>query len=174
MVETMMSFMRLTVHVDPEPVACPAMTGTVEAIFTAPVAGAGTEAQERVAALARQGLEGDRNLSPAPVARPGGLDLTLIEAEALEALRAETGIALEPSASRRNVVTRGVRLNDLVGRSFRVGVVECVGIELCEPCLSLARRTDPGVLRGLAHRGGLRADIVVGGEIAPGDEVVAI
>ncbi len=150
------------------------MTGTVEAIFTAPVAGAGTEAQERVAALAHQGLVGDRNLSPSPVERPGGLDLTLIEAEALEALRAETGIALEPSASRRNVVTRGVRLNDLVGRRFRVGVVECVGIELCEPCLASRDAPIPACCAGLVHRGGLRADIVVGGEIAPGDEVVAI
>jgi MOSC domain-containing protein YiiM len=150
------------------------MSGTVEAIFTAPVDGADTEARENVAALAHQGLVGDRNLAPAPVERPGGIDLTLIEAEALEALLAETGIAVEPFESRRNVVTRGVRLNDLVGQRFRVGAVECIGIELCEPCLGLAKRTHPGVLRGLVHRGGLRADIVIGGEIAPGDQVVAI
>jgi MOSC domain-containing protein YiiM len=150
------------------------MTGIVEAIFTAPADGTDSEPHEQVAALAHQGLVGDRYLAPAPAERSGGIDLTLIEAEALEALLAETGIAVEPFESRRNVVTRGVRLNDLVGRRFRVGTVECLGIELCEPCLGLAKRTHPGVLRGLVHRGGLRADIVVGGEIAPGDEVVAL
>jgi MOSC domain-containing protein YiiM len=150
------------------------MTGTVEAIFTAPADGADSVPREQVAALAHQGLAGDRYLAPAPIERPGGIDLTLIEAESLEALLAETGIAVEPFEARRNVVTRGVRLNDLVGQRFRVGAVECVGVELCEPCLGLAKRTHPGVLRGLVHRGGLRADIIVGGEIAPGDAVVAM
>jgi MOSC domain-containing protein YiiM len=111
---------------------------------------------------------------------PGGLagdrygdagDVTLIEAEALEGLRADTGIELSHEDSRRQVLTRGVSLNDLVGRRFRVGSVELVGAELCEPCAHLQSLTYPGVLRGLVHRGGLRADVVREGRIAVGDPV---
>jgi MOSC domain-containing protein YiiM len=98
-------------------------------------------------------------------------DLTLVEAEALEGLFEDTGIEVSPAEVRRQVLTRGIRLNDLVGRRFTVGGVECVGQELCEPCNHLQAMTKPGVLRGLVHRGGLRADIVRGGRIAVGDEV---
>ena len=129
---------------------------------------------ERVRAIAAQGLAGDRKLAAEP--RPDSerdRDLTLIAAEALEALTEETGIELSAAASRRNVLTRGVDLNSLVGRRFRVGEVECEGIELCEPCSHLAGLTEPGVLRGLVHRGGLRAAIRRGGEIAVGDPVLA-
>jgi len=98
-------------------------------------------------------------------------DLTLIEVEALEGLREDTGIELSAAASRRQVLTRGIRLNDLVGERFTVGDVECVGQELCEPCSHLQGLTQAGVLRGLVHRGGLRADIVSGGRIAVGDAV---
>jgi MOSC domain-containing protein YiiM len=101
-------------------------------------------------------------------------DLTLVEAEALEGLREDTGIELSAAEVRRQVLTRGIRLNDLVGERFRVGEVECVGQELCEPCNHLQGLTYPGVLRGLVHRGGLRADIVSGGRIAVGDEVMRI
>jgi len=99
--------------------------------------------------------------------------LTLIESEALEGRRADTGVELSAAASRRQVLTRGIRLNDLVGERFRVGDVECVGQELCEPCRHLQSLTEPEVLRGLVHRGGLRADIVSGGRIAVGDAVSA-
>jgi MOSC domain-containing protein YiiM len=98
-------------------------------------------------------------------------DLTLIEAEALEGLRDETGIELTPAESRRQVLVRGIRLNDLVGEHFTVGGVECVGQEWCEPCNHLQGLTQPGVMRGLVHRAGLRADIVSGGRIAVGDSV---
>ena len=98
-------------------------------------------------------------------------DLTLIEAEALESFVADTRIELSHAESRRQVLTRGIRLNDLVGKRFMVGGVECVGQELCEPCNHLQALTRPGVLRGLVHRGGLRADIVSGGRIAVGDRV---
>jgi MOSC domain-containing protein YiiM len=101
-------------------------------------------------------------------------DLTLIEAEALEGLLADTGIELSAAESRRQVLTRGIRLNDLVGQRFSVGGVECVGQELCEPCAHLQGLTQPGVLRGLVHRGGLRADIVSGGRIAVGDAVAPL
>ena len=100
--------------------------------------------------------------------------LTLIAAEALEGLREDTGIELSAAASRRQVLTRGIDVNELVGERFTVGDVECVGQELCEPCNHLKSLTEPGVLRGLVHRGGLRADIVSGGRIAVGDPVVRI
>jgi MOSC domain-containing protein YiiM len=100
-------------------------------------------------------------------------DLTLIAAEALEGLAADTGIRLGPHDSRRNVLTRGVDLNALVGQHFTVGSVDAVGVELAEPCTKLQRLTEKGVLRGLVHRGGLRADVVSGGRIAVGDPVGA-
>lgn len=100
-------------------------------------------------------------------------DVTLIQAEALEGLRADTGLELSHEESRRQVLTRGIELNDLVGKRFTVGSVELVGVELCEPCNHLQSLTQQGVLRGLVHRGGLRADIVSGGHIAVGDEVAS-
>ena len=76
--------------------------------------------------------------------------------------------------SRRNVVVRGVDVDALRGRRFRIGAVECVGRRRCEPCAHLERLTRPGVLRALVHRGGLRADIVAGGELRVGDEVAPL
>jgi MOSC domain-containing protein YiiM len=100
-----------------------------------------------------------------------GQALTLIAAEALEGLAAEHGIELTAAESRRNVLTRGIDLNALVGKRFRVGPVECAGVELCEPCTSLEAMTRPGVIKGLLHRGGLNADILTDGVISLGDEV---
>jgi len=70
------------------------------------------------------------------------------------------------------VLTRGIDLNALVGYRFTVGDVLCEGVELCEPCNHLQSLTQQGVLRGLVHRGGLRADVLDGGVITPGDAVV--
>lgn len=98
-------------------------------------------------------------------------DVTLIQAEALEGLTVDTGIELSHEESRRQLLTRGIDLNELVGKRFKVGSVELEGAELCEPCSHLQSLTKPGVLRGLVHRGGLRADIVSAGRIAVGDEV---
>jgi MOSC domain-containing protein YiiM len=148
--------------------------GSVEGIYIASEAEAPTYGVESIRAVAGRGLEGDRHFlgvgTYSDVHEPGR-DITLIEAEAIERLASEHGIQLGPGESRRNVVTRGIGLNDLVGRRFKVGPVECVGTELCDPCNHLQRLTQPGVLRGLAHRGGLRADIVTGGEISVGDPV---
>jgi MOSC domain-containing protein YiiM len=139
------------------------VSGSVEGIHVAAVESELPRAVEAVDVTA-DGVVGDRY--------GAARDLTLIEAEALEALRADTGIELSAAESRRQVLTRGVSLNDLVGERFTVGGVECVGQELCEPCRHLQRLTRPEVLRGLVHRGGLRADIVSGGRIAVGDAVV--
>ena len=98
-------------------------------------------------------------------------EITLIEAEAIEAVPREYGVELSPAEARRNIVTRGVALNHLVGREFRVGNVVLRGIRLCEPCEHLERLTRPGVLEALVHRGGLRAQIVSGGTIQVGDSI---
>ena len=147
---------------------------SVEGIFIAANAEGETQPVGAVAAVAGRGLEGDRYFAGEGTFfkdRKPGQDLTLIEAEAIEGLAADDGIELDPGESRRNVVTRGIGLNDLVGRRFTVGDVECLGQRLCDPCSHLERITQPGVLNGLANRGGLRADIVTGGRIAVGDEV---
>jgi MOSC domain-containing protein YiiM len=126
---------------------------------------------ERATAVAGRGLEGDRYFRGTGTFSdngPTGRHLTLIEAEALEALFTESGLELTPGEAGRNLVTRGIGLNALVGVRFRIGDVECRGDELCHPCALLEERTRPGVLRGLAGRGGLRADILAGGELAAG------
>ena len=146
--------------------------GEVAGIAIAATRGELPQPVERVRAHAGRGLEGEYHLAPQR-AEPGAA-LTLIEQEVLDGLRADTGIDLSHPASRRNVLTRGVNLNVLVGRRFRVGGVECVGVELCEPCNRLVKLTgERGVLRGLVHRGGLRADVVSDGVIAPGDSIRA-
>jgi hypothetical protein len=150
----------------------PAGTGTVEAIWVAPAAGEPARSLDSVRALAGQGLEGDRHVSGQgtfPSGLPGSA-LTLIEAEVCESFEP----ALGPDDHRRNLVTRGVALNQLVGHEFTVGSVRCRGMRLCEPCMVLQRYADrPGVLRALVHRGGLRADILEDGPIAAGDPVRA-
>ena len=118
---------------------------------------------ESVEAVAGKGLEGDRHFF-AEGAPPGNA-ITLIEAEVLE------DVGLSGPQSRRQVVTRGVRLNDLVGKRFLVGEIECEGVELCEPCLHLQSLTRPGIIEDLLHRGGLNADIVTSGTISVGDPV---
>jgi MOSC domain-containing protein YiiM len=118
---------------------------------------------ESVSAVAGKGLQGDRHFHGRG-AQPGRA-LTLIEAEALE------DVGLTGAQSRRQVVVRGVRLNELVGRRFRVGNVECLGVKLCEPCLHLQRLTRPGIIKDLIHRGGLNADILTDGQIGVGDPV---
>jgi MOSC domain-containing protein YiiM len=145
--------------------------GRVEAINIGPPKQL-PSAVERAAAHAGKGLVGNRYYFENG-AKPGRA-LTLIAAEALDAMAAEHGIEISAAESRRNVLTRGIDLNALVGSRFRVGEVECMGIEPCEPCSHLESMTQPGVIKGLVHRGGLNADIVTDGEIAVGDEVVAL
>ena len=125
---------------------------------------------ERAEAHAGKGLVGNRYYVERGA--KAGQALTLIAAEALHGLEAEHGIDLSAAESRRNILTRGIDLNALVGKRFRVGSVECLGVELCEPCKSLERATQPGVIKGLVHRGGLNADILTDGVISVGDEVV--
>jgi MOSC domain-containing protein YiiM len=131
-------------------------------------------AVEQAEAVAGRGLVGDRYfLHDGTFSKKAGPDreVTLIEMEALEALQRECDIALSPAQSRRNLVTRAVPLNHLVGREFTVGDVVLHGLRLCEPCGHLQGLTVKGVLDGLRHRGGLRAQIMRGGVLRPGDHI---
>ena len=143
-------------------------TGRVEAINVGPAEQLPAPV-ERARANAGKGLVGNRYYFD-DGAKPGQA-LTLIAAEALEAMAAENGIEITAAESRRNVLTRGIDVNALVGRRFRVGDVECVGVELCEPCTTLEGATRPGVIKAYVHRAGLNADILTDGEIAVGDAV---
>lgn len=129
---------------------------------------------ESVRVEAGAGLEGDTYFrGPGSKAdRSGGdREVTLIESEAVEAAARESGVPLTTAESRRNLVTRGVRLNPLVGQEFVVGGVRLRGIRLCHPCGHLESLTRPGVLKSLKNRGGLRAEVVEGGTIRVGDRV---
>ncbi len=126
-----------------------------------------------IRALAGRGLEGDRYAKAAGTfsVNPGKRDVTLIETEALQAYERESGKKLSALESRRNLLTEGVRLNDLVGREFQIGAVRLRGLRLCEPCTHLARLTHPETLPGLLHRGGLVAELLCEGELRVGDGI---
>lgn len=145
-------------------------TGTVVSIHIAPAAEAEMQSVDEVRAVPGQGLEGDRYFNQnGTFSKPQpDRELTLIEIEAIEALQHESGVALDSGSSRRNIVTRDVPLNHLVGREFQIGEVRVRGIKLCEPCSHLARLAHSAVLPGLVHRGGLRAQILTEGTIAAG------
>lgn len=147
----------------------------VEGIFIAPGASAPMVALDIAQAVAGRGLEGDRYYRGTGFYSDGsdGRQITLIEAEALEALPGTVGVELSQLECRRNLVTRGVRLNELVGKHFRVGDIELEGIRLCPPCNHLEELTRPGMLRGLTYSGGLRAHILNDGELHVGD-IIAI
>nr|BAL54861.1 MOSC domain-containing protein [uncultured Acetothermia bacterium]BAL57945.1 MOSC domain-containing protein [uncultured Acetothermia bacterium]BAL58559.1 MOSC domain containing protein [Candidatus Acetothermum autotrophicum] len=131
-----------------------------------------------VRAVAGRGLEGDRYfLKTGTYSSKHGPDreVTLIEIEAIEALARDYGVKLRAGDARRNIVTRGVALNHLVGKEFRLGEAVLRGIRLCEPCQHLVRLTgQEKVLAGLVHRGGLRAQIVRDGIIHVGDAVTIL
>jgi len=126
------------------------------------------------AAASPAGLDGDRYAAGAGTfSSPSatGTALTLVEGEALGAVILPDGGPLGAEEARRNVVTRGIALDGLVGRRFMVGGVACFGQRLCEPCAHWQRLTRPGVLRGFVHRGGLRADVLTAGVVRVGDAV---
>jgi len=145
---------------------------SVERIYVAPGAGAAQDERARVRVEAGRGILGDRYFGS--TAEPGQ-NLTLIEIEELEALAGLQQRALDPACSRRNILTRGVRLNALVGREFLLGSARLRGVELCEPCAGFGRNLSaPGwsaarVVKHFVHRAGLRADVLESGEIGLGD-----
>lgn len=148
-------------------------TGTIESIHLASAAKAPTRAVDQAQAIPGVGLEGDRYaLRQGTFFKPEpDFELTLIEVEAIEALKREYDVELAPGEARRNLVTRGVPLNHLVGQEFQIGEVKIRGIRLCEPCSHLQVLVGRSVVKGLRHRGGLRAQILSQGVIRVGDTV---
>lgn len=140
--------------------------GSVVSINVAGTQEAPMQSLPQVQALAGRGLEGDRYCDT----KPDG-QVTLIAAEAIDAMEREEGYQLAYGDARRNIVTRDVPVGDLVGREFTVGGVSLRGIRLSEACTHLASLTDDRVLRGLAHRAGLKAEILTDGVIRVGDAV---
>lgn len=153
------------------------MTGRVETIHVAPEAGAPMRAVDSVEAVAGRGLRGDRYFEGAgtwsgdPNVRDIPRDITLFEAETLDVVARDVGLDLDPGDHRRNVTTRGVALDHLLDRQFRIGDVLCEAVDLCEPCSHLESLTQEGVLSALVHRGGLNAAVVESGTINVGDRV---
>jgi MOSC domain-containing protein YiiM len=151
--------------------------GVVGSIQIAKAAGEPMISVSQARAVPGQGLEGDRYFkkigtysdNPKP-----GRDLTLVEFEAIEALMRDYGIDIDQKDFRRNIVTRGVPLNHLVGKEFKIGEVTVRGIRLCEPCSHLEGLTRKGVEAALTHRGGLRVDILTPEMIHVGDEIQEI
>jgi hypothetical protein len=150
-----------------EPYGREPRAGRVAAILTAPDAESPLARVESAEAVAGRGLAGDRyHDGRGTFSGAGhGYQLTLVEAEVLDS------IDLPWEQARRNIVTRGIALNALVGQHFTIGTVECVGRRLAEPCSHLERLARPGLLRPLVHRAGLRADVVRGGKISTGDQI---
>ena len=149
--------------------------GKIVSIHVAPKAEAGMRSLPEVHAVAGRGLEGDRYFDETGTysRRPGpDRQLTLIEWESLKALGRDYDMDLDPGDARRNLVTRGVPLNHLVGRTFRAGEVLLRGLRFCEPCRHLAGLVQTDVVPGLIHRGGLRAEILTTGTIRVGDPLV--
>lgn len=149
--------------------------GTIEAIHLTDTVAAPVRAVDSVAVRAGVGLVGDRygDLAESRVGSSGSPrgDVTLVEAEQIEWLAAETGIRLAPGETRRNLTTRGVRLNDLVGRTFRIGGIRAEGLRLCEPCAHLQELVGRPILEPLVHRAGLRARLLDDGELQVGDSI---
>lgn len=149
--------------------------GKVVGIYIAPQRGEPTEWVEQVHVICGCGIEGDRYFR-----QPGELDdqpktgrqLTLIEVETIEAM-CQDGIQITPDKTRRNIISRGISLNSLVGKEFVIGTIRLRGVRLCEPCDYLASKTDPRVVHSMAHRGGLRADILTDGFIHIDDLITA-
>lgn len=151
------------------------MRGRVVSIHIADAAGSPMKAVEEVRALPGRGLEGDRYFRRTGTysARAGAdREVTLIETEALDALLRDYGAVVFPGETRRNIATRGVPLNHLVGRIFRVGSTTARGLRLCEPCSHMEELAGKRIRAALVHRGGLRAEILTEGVIRVGDDVI--
>jgi MOSC domain-containing protein YiiM len=149
-------------------------TGKVVAIYIAPAQGEPTILVDQAHLVPGRGIEGDRYYYPIGTSgiNPNPeRELTLIEIEAIEAICQDDEISLTPDQTRRNIITRGIPLNNLVGQVFSVGNIKLKGIRLCEPCNYLAGRTDPRILSLMAHRGGLRAQIISDGIIYLNDAI---
>ncbi len=153
----------------------PAPTMIVERLYISPQSAAPLVGKRQITLLAGQGIRGDRHCGSADWP---GQNLTLVEAEEIEAFCRLSGQPDDLALTRRNIVTRGIRLNHLIGRRFRIGNCLLLGIELCEPCRGLGERLAtpaldmPAVVRYWTGRGGLRVDVLNDGQITVGDAIL--
>ncbi len=152
------------------------MIGKVVTIVTTDRAGAPLRPIPEATLEAGNGLVGDRYYARGgtfsdKLKDSADWELTLIESEEIQRFNQSHGLSLPPTSFRRNIVTSDVRLNNLVGRQFRVGSAFLEGIRLCEPCAYLGQLIGPAVVQGMAHRAGLRARIVVGSVVRVGDDI---
>jgi len=147
--------------------------GRLIAIHVCARPGEPLQSLSQVRVIPGRGLAGDRYAQGIGTFsdRPGKRDVTLIESEVLENYQHETGKKLSAAESRRNLLTEGVRLNELIDQEFQVGPVRMRGLRLSDPCTHLMRLTHPETLRGLVHRGGLIAEILNDGELTVGDRI---
>ena len=146
------------------------MSGSVVAIYTAPKKHVPLDSRDEVKAVAGRGLEGDRYFNAEGWDEPKR-EITLVEIEAVEAANRDYDIDLTPADMRRQIVTRGIALNHLVGQEFTVGDVRCLGVKLNEPCAHLRKLADKPLIKPMIHRGGLRAQILESGTIRVGDPI---
>mgnify|MGYP003661053894 FL=1 len=143
----------------------------ITAIFISPEPQADQEQVGRIELVAGQGIVGDRNFGKANCP---GQNLTLIESEEIENYNQTYQQNLPLAGTRRNMITRDVRLNDLVGKEFQIGEVKLKGIELCEPCATLGGLLENEginktvVIKAFLGKGGLRADVLTSGCIEVG------
>jgi len=152
-------------------------TGKVLSIHIAAEKNAPVQSVNSVQVDADSGIVGDRYYDwhvAHPESTRAKRDVTLIEVEAIDAIRKESGIDLKPEEMRRNILVTGVPLNHLVGREFLVGQVRMIGSELCEPCAKIEKLTGQPVIQALLHRAGLRAKVLTSGPIEVGDELIPV
>lgn len=152
------------------------MTGKVAAIVTTNEAGAPLRSVAEVSLEVGRGLVGDRYYEHSgtfseKLKDGADWELTLIESEEIHRFNESNGLTLSPASFRRNIVTSGIRLNDLVGRRFSVGSAVLEGMRLCEPCAHLGKLIGPAIVKGMVHRAGLRARIVAGSKVRVGDDI---
>ena len=150
--------------------------GRVKGIYIAPKMGANVSGHQKVSVRAGKGIEGDRYFSNTGKNRSNykgqpDWEITLIESEVIEAFNQDTGNKFHESDFRRNLVTEGIRLNDLVGKTFNINGVSFFGVQLCEPCASLQKRLAVKILPDLIGKGGLRAQIRGVGLLNVGDAI---
>jgi MOSC domain-containing protein YiiM len=151
--------------------------GKILAIAIARQAKGPMERVDSIEAVAGEGLRGDRYGAGVGAAQFRGRrkpenEVTLIAKEAIEAANDEFNYTIEHLETRRNLLTEGVPLNELVGKTIQVGAVVLKGLELCEPCGYLEKRTFAGIMAALKRRGGLRCCVIKGGEIRVDDKII--
>lgn len=155
------------------------MTGHVISINIAAIEGTQLVELPVATLITEQGIDGDRYCAPA--SPPNRNQISLVESEVIESFAAEVGVDMQPREVRRNIVTRDISLNNLVGKKFRLGDVEAIGTELAEPCKGIAEiliakyrldyLTAKDIVSSLLHRAGLYARVLRGGSLRPDDPI---